>query len=551
MAEFIIKMPDVGEGVAEAELVEWHVKVGDMVREDTILAAVMTDKATVEIPSPVEGTITWLGAEIGDTVAVGSPIVKIEVAGSAGLAEGDGQPAGEPDNAAGATGVSSPEVGADSDTPTPNPSPQVGGVSGEPGTEDSARSSANADDINAPSSVLSSSASSAAAGPSSSGGPASLASNSSPTSPLGEAAGGARPDTANGDAEGDDGGTGTPASTRPGTTSSGTATSPSPFWGGARGGASNGSNGAAAGGTALTASSTLIPRPTGEKPLASPAVRLRAKEAGIDLRQVHGTGPAGRITHEDLDQFISRGAQQPSPAGPQPNTSVEEIKVVGLRRRIAEKMSRAKARIPHITYVEEVNVEALEELRARLNAERHPDRPKLTILPFLMRAMVKAIAEQPQINAIFDDDAGIIHRHGGVHIGIATQTPAGLMVPVVRHAEARDLWDCAREVNRLADAARSGTANREELTGSTITITSLGAMGGIATTPVINYPEVAIVGVNKIMVRPVWDGQQFIPAKMMNLSSSFDHRVIDGWDAAVFIQRLKALLETPALIFVE
>jgi len=225
--------------------------------------------------------------------------------------------------------------------------------------------------------------------------------------------------------------------------------------------------------------------------------------------------------------------------------------VVGLRRKIAEKMRLAKSRIPHITYVEEVDVTALEDLRAALNKDKRADRPKLTILPFLMRAMVKAIAEQPALNAVFDDEAGIIHRYGGVHIGIATQTPAGLLVTVVRHTEARDVWDCAAEVARLSEAARNGTATREELSGSTITITSLGAMGGIVTTPVINHPEVAIVGVNKMMVRPVWDGNEFIPKKMMNLSSSFDHRVIDGWDAAVFIQRVKSLLETPALIFVE
>src|SRR5690606_29049544 len=194
---------------------------------------------------------------------------------------------------------------------------------------------------------------------------------------------------------------------------------------------------------------------------------------------------------------------------------------------------------------------ALEELRAKLNAEKRPDRANLTLLPFLMRAMVKAIAEQPHLNALYDDEAGVIHRHGGVHVGIAAQTANGLVVPVVRHAEARDLWDCAVEVNRLAEAAKAGTATREELSGSTITITSLGAMGGLATTPVINHPEVAIVGVNKIAVRPLWDGTQFVPAKMMNLSSSFDHRIIDGWDAAIFVQRVRSLLETPAMIFVD
>jgi 2-oxoisovalerate dehydrogenase E2 component (dihydrolipoyl transacylase) len=214
-------------------------------------------------------------------------------------------------------------------------------------------------------------------------------------------------------------------------------------------------------------------------------------------------------------------------------------------------MAIANARIPHITYVEEVDVTALEELRATLNKQKRQDQPKLTLLPFLMRAMVRTIAEQPSLNALFDDEAGVVHQHAGVHIGIAAQTPAGLMVPVVKHAEARDLWGCAAEVTRLAVAAKAGTATRDELTGSTITITSLGALGGVVTTPIINHPEVAILGVNKIMVRPVWDGSAFIPRKMMNLSSSFDHRVVDGWDAALFVQRIKALLETPALIFIE
>ncbi|MGF7006587.1 dihydrolipoamide acetyltransferase family protein [Aminobacter sp. BE322] len=452
MGEHVIKLPDVGEGVAEAELVEWHVKIGDLVREDAVLAAVMTDKATVEIPSPVEGEILWLGAEIGDTVAVGSPIVRIKVAGEGGVTDT-------------AAREEKPAAMAAQATPSPSPSPQGGG--GQP------------------------------------------AASTSPTNDKAK------------------------AETAAGKTQTG---SPSPLWGGARGGG--------------TAARVGLPRPEGERPLASPAVRLRAKEAGIDLRQVSGTGPAGRITHEDLDAFAARGAATPA-AGLQTKTAVEEIKVVGLRRRIAEKMALAKSRIPHITYVEEVDVTALEELRAKLNASKKPDRAKLTILPFLMRALVKAVGEQPQLNALYDDDAGVIHRHAGVHIGMAAQTPGGLVVPVVKHAEARDLWDCAAEVNRLADAAKAGTATREELTGSTITITSLGAMGGVATTPVINYPEVAIVGVNKIMVRPMWDGTQFVPRKMMNLSSSFDHRVIDGWDAAVFVQRLKALLEAPAMIFVE
>ena len=425
MAEHVIKMPDVGEGVAEAELVEWHVQVGDLVREDSVLAAVMTDKATVEIPSPVEGKVSWLGGEIGEIIAVGSPIVKIDVAGDASTVEEVvGETVAEP---LPAQEIATPSVPEKAAPPAPAPEKDIA-----------------------------------------------------------------------------------PA----------------------------------------TAHATGAPRPAGDKPLASPAVRLRAKEAGVDLRQVAGSGPAHRITHDDLDQFIARGTQ-PAMSGLRPNTPVEEIKVVGMRRKIAEKMALAKSRIPHITYIEEINVTALEEFRTQLNAEKRTDRPRLTMLPFLMRAMVKAIAEQPQINAIFDDDAGVIHRHGGVHIGIAAQTASGLVVPVVRHAEARDLWACGAEMNRLTEAAKAGTATREELSGSTITITSLGAMGGIATTPVINYPEVAIIGVNKMMTRPVWDGTQFVPAKMMNLSSSFDHRVIDGWDAAVFVQRLKTLLETPALIFVD
>jgi 2-oxoisovalerate dehydrogenase E2 component (dihydrolipoyl transacylase) len=408
MGEFIIKMPDVGEGVAEAELVEWHVKTGDPVREDMVIAAVMTDKATVEIPSPVNGTVTWLGGEVGDRIAVKAPLVRIETAGEIGVAE--------------------PET-----IPQPPPTEPVKAEA-----------------------------------------PKSFSKASPPASP-----------------------------------------------------------------------------PV-EKPLAAPSVRLFARESGVDLRQVQGTGPAGRILREDIEQFLNQGAVPASArAGLAKKTATEEIKLTGLRRRIAEKMVLSTSRIPHITYVEEVDMTALEELRATMNADRKSEHPKLTVLPFLMRALVRAIAAQPDVNATFDDDAGIITRHGAVHIGIATQTPAGLTVPVVRHAEARGIFDCAVEMNRLAEAARSGTATRDELSGSTITISSLGALGGIVSTPVINHPEVAIIGVNKIATRPVWDGAQFVPRKMMNLSSSFDHRIIDGWDAATFVQRIRTLLETPALIFIE
>lgn len=427
MTEHVIKLPDVGEGIAEAELVEWHVKLGEMVRADATLAAVMTDKATVEIPSPVDGVIVWLGAEIGDKVAVGSDFVRLKVSGD-GLA-------------------------ASTTQPRPMQAPPV------------THGAADNDDR-----------------------------DTQPVISL------------------------TPSRHQP------QPTKPGPV-------------------------ARSAPRAGAVRPVASPAVRLRAREAGIDLRQVPGTGPAGRITHEDLDAFATRDPRIVRSHILQSKSAVEDIKVIGLRRRIAEQMAVAHARIPHITYVEEVDVTAIEDLRETLNRRKHKEQPRLTLLPFLMRTMVLAVAKQPRLNALFDDEAGVIHQHAGVHIGIATQTPAGLLVPVVRHAESLDLWGCGAEVARLAEAARTGTATREELAGSTITITSLGAMGGVVSTPIINHPEVAIVGVNKIMTRPVWDGSGFIPRKMMNLSSSFDHRVIDGWDAATFVQSIKTLLEMPALIF--
>ncbi len=294
-----------------------------------------------------------------------------------------------------------------------------------------------------------------------------------------------------------------------------------------------------------------VKRAAGTKPLASPSVRARAREEGVDLRQVPGSGAAGRISHADLDNWVASGGIQQGGVTRGQNTGVEEVRVIGMRRKIAEKMAISKRQIPHITIVEEVEMSALEDLRAALNAKHKGERAKLTLLPFLMRAIVEAVREQPELNARYDDEAGVIHRHGGVHVGIATQTPNGLNVPVVKHAEAGSLWDNAETVARLAQEARDGTIKRDELTGGTITITSLGPLGAIATTPIINHPEVAIVGVNKMQIRPVWDGQQFQPRKMMNISCSFDHRVIDGWDAAVFVQKLKTLLETPAMLFVE
>jgi 2-oxoisovalerate dehydrogenase E2 component (dihydrolipoyl transacylase) len=429
----VIKLPDVGEGVAEAELVEWHVEIGQSVLEDQLLAAVMTDKATVEIPSPVAGTVVALGGEVGGVIAVGAELVRLEVAG-----EGDKEVAAAPREAA------KPEPAAAS---APPPAPVQAAAPAQASPSEPAKSA----------------------------------------KPL-------------------------PSMARP---------------------------------------SAGSPRPAGEKPIASPAVRRRAREAGVDLRQVHGSGPAGRISHDDLDAFLRGGLQAATGRARVANTETETVKVIGLRRRIAQAMAESKRRVAHFAYVEEVDVTALEELRTTLNAQNRQDRPRLTLMPFLMQAVVRAVADFPEMNAHFDDEAETIERYGGVHIGIATQTPSGLMVPVVRHCEARGLWDFASEVSRLAEAAREGRATRDELTGSTITITSLGALGGIVSTPVINRPEVAIIDINKEAVRPVWQGGQFVPRTMMNLSSSFDHRVIDGYVAARFIQRIKGLIEAPATLFIE
>jgi len=444
MGVHVIKLPDVGEGVAEAELVEWMVKAGDNVTEDQVLAAVMTDKATVEIPSPVIGKVIWVGAKAGDTVAVGSPIVKLEVDGAGNAKEEEAAPAAK-----------APKAEKKPSSPLSRTAGEESGVRAD---VDSARQK-----------------------------------TPSPLTPLPQAGEGKKA---------------------------------APVISGA-------------------------PRKEGERPLASPAVRKRAMDAGVDLRRVPGTGPAGRISHEDLDNYFEHGSTVSAGRGRAADASVKEIPVIGLRRKIAEKMTISRSRIPDIVYVDEVDVTALEDLRAKLNAEKKPDQAKLTVLPFLMRAMAKAIEGQPQINSLFDDEAGVVRQYGGIHIGVAAQTDGGLVVPVVRHVEARGLWDCAGEVARLADAAKKGTATREELSGSTITITSLGALGGIVTTPVINHPEVAIVGVNKMQVRPHWDGTAFVPRRMMNLSCAFDHRIVDGWNAAVFVQRVKTLLENPAMIFVE
>ncbi|MBK0392412.1 dihydrolipoamide acetyltransferase family protein [Ramlibacter algicola] len=441
MGIYAIKMPDIGEGIAEVELVEWRVKPGDEVKEDQVVADVMTDKATVEIPSPVAGKVMELGGQPGQLMAVGSELIRLEVAGEGNVKAGAAKPA----KAAVASTLSPDQK----------------------------------DDITVENKSVE---------------PARPASHPHPN-PLPPAGEGAKP----------------PAVT------------PAPR------------------------------RAPGDKPIASPAVRRRAWELGIELQYVHGSGPAGRIEHGDLEVYLaSRGQpQQATPARMRQKDGEEQLPMIGLRRKIAQKMQEAKRRIPHFSYVEEVDVTELEALRAKLNAKFGASRGKLTVLPFIARAVVLALEDFPQMNARFDDDAGVVTRYQPVHLGIATQTDSGLMVPVLRHAEAMDPWTFAKELTRVAEAARSGKASRDELQGSTITISSLGPLGGIVTTPVINHPEVAIIGVNRIVERPVFQGDAVVKRALMNLSSSFDHRVVDGMDAAQFIQTVRALLETPAMLFVE
>jgi 2-oxoisovalerate dehydrogenase E2 component (dihydrolipoyl transacylase) len=441
MGRYVFKLPDVGEGTAEAEIVAWHVAVGQRIEEDQQLVDVMTDKATVEMTSPVTGVIVSLHGAPGDMAPVGAPLVELEVEGAGNSTGAAPKPAQAP--------------------PHPDPLPQKGGR----------------------------------------------------------------------------------GSTEPSPPSSSLAP---------KGGEGQGEGAVKSAPAAKATTLAVATRAPNTRPLASPAVRGRAEELGVHLQFVPGTGPAGRISHADLDAYVaSDGKVARGRGGYAPREGVEEIKVIGLRRKIAEKMQESKRRIPHFAYVEEIDMTELESLRVHLNATRKPEQSKLTLLPFLMRALVRLLPDYPQINARFDDEAGVVHRSAGVHIGIATQTANGLIVPVVRHAEALDVWESAREVARLAALTREGKAAREDLSGSTITITSLGALGGVVTTPVINHPEVAIIGPNAIVERPVVREGQIVVRKMMNLSSSFDHRVVDGYDAAEFIQRLKALLQHPATLFMD
>lgn len=437
MGIHVIKMPDIGEGIAEVELVAWHVEVGQTIREDQPLADVMTDKAAVEIPSPVTGKVIELGGRIGEMMAVGSELIRLEVEGDGNLKAG--APVRE-------TKVETAPV--------------------------------------------------AVAAPSKPVADASAGSSAQPAAPRAPAK---------------------PRREEP-------------------------------------VAQPRVALAPGERPLASPAVRQRAWDMGIELRYVRGTGEAGRILHADLDAYARTGggsAHGAQPRGYDERHDETEVPVIGLRRAIARKMQEAKRRIPHFSYVEEIDVTELESLRTELNRRHGDTRGKLTPLPLLIRAMVIALRDFPQINARFDDEAGVVTRYGAVHMGVATQTDGGLTVPVLRHAEARDVWSISAEIARLADAVRANRAQRDELSGSTITISSLGALGGIVSTPVINHPEVGIVGVNRIVERPMIRDGAIVARKMMNLSSSFDHRVVDGADAAEFIQAVRAVLERPALLFVE
>lgn len=557
MGLYTIKLPDVGEGIAEAELGVWKVAIGDVVKEDDILTEMMTDKAAVEIPSSVSGRVVWLGGDAGDILSIGADLIRLEVEGvgntGAEAASANVEPASKPD-----AKVATPELAQAAAASTPKPGLQLGDGKGlhEIKVPDVGEGIAEAeltgwsvavgaevkeDDIIAE--VMTEKAA------------VEIPSDISGTVLY---LGGAVGDTlAIGstlmllEVDGTGNTTVEVALQKMGSSVTSPAAAPAKS---ATAPVSKARPTAAAPRAESKSAAPASPyrRAEGEKPLTTPSVRKRAREMGVDLRLVSGSGPAGRITHEDLTHFHQSGGQSATGIAKRPRLTAEtEEKVIGLRRKIAERMALSKSRIPHITIVEEIDVTDLEDLRSQLNKARAESRGKLTMLPFVIRAIVDAVAAQPNLNAHFEDDHSVLRKFQAVHVGIATQTPGGLIVPVVRHCEALSLWDSAAELGRLATAAKAGKAKAEDLSGSTITITSLGPLGALATTPIINYPEVAIVGINKMEVRPHWDGSGFVPRKKMNISCSFDHRVIDGWDAAVFVQKLKSLFEAPALLMLE
>ena len=431
MGTFAFKMPDIGEGVVEGEVVEWMVAVGDTVKEDDPILSVMTDKATVEIPSPVDGTVTKVVGEAGDILPVGVVCIEFEVDGAGNASASDDAPAAK-EAPAPVAKESKPEPTPEV-APAPTPAPKA-------------------------------------------------------------------------------------------------AATPAP-------------------------AAAPVARAPGTKALASPAVRQRAREANISLDHVAGSGPAGRISHADLDAHIAGGASGASRAAPMGGRArtelngTESMKVIGLRRKIADSMIASYSSIPHFSYFEEVDVTALEELRQHLNATRPEGAPKLTYLPFIMQALVKALAQRPECNALYDDEANVVTRHEAINLGIATQTDRGLFVPVVKHVEAMDIWQSATEMGRVTGATRDGKAGVEDLTGSTFTITSLGRLGGLGATPIINKPEVGILGVHNAKDRAVVRDGAVVIRRMMNLSSSWDHRVVDGHDGATLVQLVKTYLENPATIF--
>ena len=546
MGRFVFKLPDVGEGTAEAELVGWHVKVGDMVAEDQIIADVMTDKATVELTSPVAGKVTAAHGEPGQQLAVGAPLIEFEVEGAGNVsAEAAPAPAKADPAAAPAPKADAPKVEA---APVAAPAaaagnyvfklPDVGEGTAEAelvGWHVKVGDTVAEDQLLAE--VMTDKATVELTSPVAG---VVVAVHGEPGRQI--AVGGPLV-SFNVEGKGNQG-SAPAAAAAPAPQAE---TSPAP--------AAKAAAPAPARAPAKAVAEAFTTRAAGQRPLASPAVRNRARDLGIELQFVPGSGPAGRIEHGDLDAYVASGGRGSSVGGSAASTYAKaegatETRIIGLRRKIAEKMAESVRRIPHITYVEEIDVTALEELRAHLNAQnKGSDKPKLNVLPFLARAIVVALRDQPAINSHYDDEAGVLTSHAAVHLGIAAQTPNGLMVPVVRHAEARDPYDTAAEIARVSGAAKSGKASREELSGSTITITSLGTLGGITHTPIINHPEVAIVGPNKIQERVVVRDGQMVVRKMMNLSSSFDHRIVDGHDAAVFVQRIKGLLENPATLW--
>ena len=547
MGRFVFKLPDVGEGTAEAELVGWHVKVGDTVAEDQIVADVMTDKATVELTSPVAGVVTALHGEPGQMMAVRGPLAEFEVEGEGNAAAEAPAPApvaAAPEPAPVAVEAPKTEAAA---APVAAAGanhvfklPDVGEGTAEAelvGWHVKVGDAVQEDQILAE--VMTDKA---------------TVELTSPVSGVVVAL--------HGEA-GQQIAVGGPLVSfkveGKGNVAEAPAAAPAPVAMAEKAAQVPVAAPAAKPAAAPKADAKPVPaltgRQPGERPLASPAVRNRARDLGIDLVFVPGSGPAGRIEHADLDAFVARGGTF-APATASGGSlyakaeGTNEVRIIGLRRKIAEKMAESVRRIPHITYVEDIDMTAVEELRAHLNAQnKGTGKAKLNVLPFIARAIVVALKDQPNINATYDDEAGVLTQHNAVHLGIAAQTPNGLMVPVVRHAEARDAYDTAEEIARVSGAAKDGSAKREELSGSTITITSLGTLGGVVHTPIINHPEVAIVGPNKIEERVVVRNGQMVVRKMMNLSSSFDHRIVDGHDAAVFVQKIKNLLENPATLW--